>query len=215
VLAAALGWSNPCRAADELKVSSPDDTVHCTIRWPEGRLQCAVTLKDKPVIETSPLRFTVDGVDLADGVAVGTMETRRLKETYPWRGVPSRAVNFCTCTTFPVRHVKSNTNYTLEVRVFNDAAAFRYVVPGGERPRVPDEATTFVLPAGSTVWYHDLEGHYEGVHVKKKVVDVKAGEWVAPPLTFKLPDGTGYASITEAALVNYSGMALQADGRHG
>jgi alpha-glucosidase len=35
----------------------------------------------------------------------------------------------------------------------------------------------------------------------------------APPLTFKLPGSAGYASITEAALVNYSGMALQADGQ--
>src|SRR5262249_49283453 len=43
----------------------------------------------------------------------------------------------------------------------------------------------------------------------------KAGEWAAPPLTFRLPGGAGYAAITEAALVNYSGMALQADGRWG
>jgi alpha-glucosidase len=80
---------------------------------------------------------------------------------------------------------------------------------------VPDEATTFVLPAGCTVWYHDLEGHYEGVHVKKDVAVLKAGEWAAPPVTFKLPGGAGYAALTEAALVNYAGMALQADGRRG
>ena len=42
-----------------------------------------------------------------------------------------------------------------------------------------------------------------------------AGQWVAPPLTFRLPDGLGYAAITEAGLTNYSGMALQADGRRG
>jgi alpha-glucosidase len=34
-------------------------------------------------------------------------------------------------------------------------------------------------------------------------------------VTFKLPGGAGYASITEAALLNYAGMALQADGRRG
>jgi alpha-glucosidase len=34
-------------------------------------------------------------------------------------------------------------------------------------------------------------------------------------MTFKLPGGAGYASLTEAALVNYSGMALQAEGRQG
>ena len=34
-------------------------------------------------------------------------------------------------------------------------------------------------------------------------------------LTARLPDGRGYAAITEAALTNYSGMALKADGRRG
>jgi len=34
-------------------------------------------------------------------------------------------------------------------------------------------------------------------------------------MTFKLPGGAGYSSITEAALVNYSGMALQCDGNRG
>ena len=30
------------------------------------------------------------------------------------------------------------------------------------RPRITDESTTFVIPTGSTLWYHDLNGHYEG-----------------------------------------------------
>jgi alpha-glucosidase len=37
---------------------------------------------------------------------------------------------------------------------------------------------------------------------------------VAPPATYKLPQGY-YASITEANLVNYAGMALQANGKNG
>jgi alpha-glucosidase len=103
----------------------------------------------------------------------------------------------------------------LEVRVFNNGLAFRYVVPGSDRARVPDEASAFRLPEGSVVWYHDFEGHYEGVHQKKGIAEVQDGEWVAPPLTVKLPDGAGYAAITEAALVNYAGMGLKADGRRG
>src|SRR5207249_4353662 len=39
--------------------------------------------------------------------------------------------------------------------------------------------------------------------------------WAAPPLTIKLPKENGYASITEAALMNYAGMGLQADGQRG
>jgi alpha-glucosidase len=103
----------------------------------------------------------------------------------------------------------------LELRVFNDGVAFRLIVPAGKGLRVPDEATNYILPTGSTVWYHGLEGHYEGVHDRKAITDVQAGEWAAPPLTVKLPGGTGYAAITEAALVDYSGMALQADGGRG
>ena len=34
-------------------------------------------------------------------------------------------------------------------------------------------------------------------------------------MTFQLPDDAGYGSITEANLVDYSGMALESDGRRG
>jgi alpha-glucosidase len=157
----------------------------------------------------------VDDVDLTENVEVVGTNTYRLKETYPWRGVHSQATNNCCGITISLRHVISNTNYSLEIRVFDDGVAFRFLVPGNGKLRVPDEDTTFILPSESTVWYHGLGGHYEGVHVKKSVAAIKSGEWAAPPLTFKLPAGTGYASITEAALVNYSGMALQADGQRG
>src|SRR4029453_13100110 len=94
--------------------------------------------------------------------------------------------------------------------------AFRFIVPGPEgKSRVPDEATTFRLPAGSTVWYHDFEGHYEGAHARKNLQEVTPLEWAAPPLTVKLPNGAGYASITEGALLHYPGMGLQADGTGG
>ena len=71
----------------------------------------------------------------------------------------------------------------------------------------------FSFPAGSTVWYHDLEGHYEDTYDRKEIEDVAEGDWAAPPLTAQLPDGAGYASVTEAGLSNYAGMALQADRR--
>src|SRR5439155_2287800 len=39
--------------------------------------------------------------------------------------------------------------------------------------------------------------------------------WAAPPVTYELPGRDGYAAITEANLVNYSGMALEGDGKRG
>jgi alpha-glucosidase len=214
-LAALLGPADVGRAANRTVIDSPDGAIRFTLLWPDGRLKCTVTFRNQAVIEASPMQLTVDGVHLTEGVEVGSADMYEVKEIYPWRGVHAQATNHCNGARIPVKHVLSNLLYTLEIRAFKDGVAFRYVVPGEAKARVADESTAFVLPAGCTVWYHDLEGHYEGVHVKKDVADVKAGQWVAPPMTFKLPGGTAYASITEAALVNYAGMALQADGQRG
>ncbi len=210
-----LSVASKCPASSEAKVLSPDGSVQFTILLDEGRLKFEATFRNKGVIERSPLVFTVDDVNITESVEFGEIKQYQVKETYPWRGVHSQAVNNCNGTKISIKHTKSIISYTLEARSFNDGIAFRYIVPGDSNPRVPDEATTFVIPAGSTVWYHDLEGHYESVHDKKDIADIPAGQWTAPPVTFKLPGGTGYASITESALVNYSGMALQADGHRG
>jgi alpha-glucosidase len=214
-LLAVLCLADDGRAADEVSVLSPDKSVQFKLFLRDGRPHYAVSFKNRPVIETSPLRFAVDGVDLTEAAELGEAKTYQVNETYPWRGVHSRATDRCNGATIPLTHAKSKSRYTFEVRAYDDGIAFRFLALGDKDVRVPDEATRFVLPAGSTVWYHDLNGHYEGVHGKKAIADVKEGEWAAPPLTFKLPDGAGYGSITEAALVNYSGMALQADGRRG
>ncbi|MBI5384300.1 MAG: glycoside hydrolase family 97 catalytic domain-containing protein [Verrucomicrobia bacterium] len=202
-------------AATETQVLSPDASVHFKLVAGDGRLAYAVSFRGQPVIEPSPLRFTVDGTALTEGVEFGEAKRSEVDEVYPWRGVHARATNRCRVAVIPIKPTRSGTAFTLEVRAFNDGVAFRCVIPAGDRPRVPDESTAFTLPAGSTVWFHDLGGHYEAVHKRKNVADVTAGEWAAPPVTFKLPGGAGFASLTEAALVNYPGMALQADGHRG
>ncbi len=200
---------------DRIQITSPDGKIRFELLWrDQSRLSYQVTFKSKPVIETSLMGIIIDNVDFSQGVEIGKSDTYQMKEKYPWRGVHSETVNHCNGVKISVRHPKSNTSYTVEVRAFNDGVAFRYVVPGNGQ-RVPDEATAFVLPVGSAVWFHDFEGHYEGVHARKNISEVKDGEWAAPPLTIKLPNSAGYASLTEGALINYSGLGFQADGQRG
>jgi alpha-glucosidase len=199
-----------------INIASPDGKVQFQLVLREqANLSFRATFKNQAVIETSGLGIVIDGVDLGQGVDVGRVDRYQVKEKYASRGVHSEAINHCNGAKIPINHKASNTNFTLEVRAFNDGTAFRFVVPGDGKQRVPDESTVFTIPAGSSVWYHDFEGHYESIHVKKNISEVKDGEWAAPPLTFKLPNTTGYASLTEAALINYSGMGLQADGKRG
>jgi alpha-glucosidase len=165
----------------------------------------------RPILLPSRAGIVVDGVDLGQGAALGQVERRRCVSPDPaaadgWPSAP------CTAARLHLTPGRSATRYILEARVFDDGMAFRYEVPGSTA-RVPDEGTAFRLPPGSTVWYHDLDGHYEGVHVRQPTEEVPAGAWAAPPLTFKLPRDAGYAAVTEAALSHYAGMALQAEGQ--
>ena len=200
----------------QVDVLSPDQAVRFRASSEGGRLEYTISFGARTVIETSPLAMLVDGANLGRDIELGEVQRQRVRESFPWRGVHAWATNHCETAIIPVRQLRGGLRYTLEVRCFNDGAAWRCLIPGGgERRRVPDEATVFAIPSGSTVWYHGLGGHYEDVHRRRAVADIPAGEWAAPPLTFRLPNDTGYACITEAALVHYSGMALQADGRGG
>lgn len=212
-----LGIVTGATAAPELvSVASPDGAVKFRLLESPGQsLSYAVTFHRKPVIEPSRLRFTLDGGEVTTGVNVTGLKRYQVSETYPWRGVHSTATNRCNGATVSLLSDPPRFDYSLDVRAYNDGVAFRYVISGGVQPRTPEENDAFVLPAKSTVWYHDGNGHYEGVHKRKMLKEVTAGDWAMPPVTYQLPRGAGYASITEAALVNFSGMALQADGHNG
>lgn len=216
VAGGALLLSLPLSAASDVLVDSPNEAIRLRVFTDEAaRLRYEVTVDGKPVIEASALGMSVDGQNLSDGVTVGEAKRYKTDETYDWRGVHARAVDRSNGARIAVTHRKTGALYTLEIRAADDGVAFRHVVPGGEKPRTPDEDTSFRVPAGSTVWYHDFEGHYEAIHAKKDVSAAQAGEWAAPPLTIRLPAKTGYASITESAVLGYSGMGLQADGARG
>jgi alpha-glucosidase len=177
----------------------------------EGPLQYDVTLGAHPIIERSRLGIVVDGVDLAATAHVERVERYEINEKYPTRGVHSLAVNHCNGAKFWIVNKDTSTRLTLDVRTFDDGVAFRHIVPG-DGNRTPDAAIEFTIPANSVVWHHDLRNHYEGAHKRDRIESLSDGQWLAPPVTFQLPDGAGYAAVSEAALTNYAGMALRSIG---
>jgi alpha-glucosidase len=200
-----------------LDVHSPDGQVTFKILPNAERVTFSVVLGSTSVIEPSPIVMTLDGYDLSAGVVLGGIARDVLQESYPWSGVRSTAISKSNRARLSLTNDLTSIAYTLEVRVFDDGVAYRHIIPGDAAvPRTPDEWSTFNLPAKSIVWYAGMaEGHYEAPYAKADVAAVQTGEWAGPPLTFKLPQNRGYASITEANLVNYSGMGLESNGRGG
>ena len=165
------------------------------------------------MVDWSRAGIVVDGVNLTEGVQIGRDTRSTTNQNYATRGVHALAHDRSGNLVIELRP-RSGAPFTMAVRAFNDGVGFRFVVPG-RGSRIPDETTTFKLPPGSTTWSEDLHMHYEAQFVKRAIEDVPAGDWAAPPMTYKLPGDGGYASITEAALTAYAGMALQADGHGG
>jgi len=217
-------------AGEVITFKSPNSELQIDLFTTSSQLRYRITRAGRSIVELSSLAFLLDGMDLcrdstinkieryrvciAQSFEMGGKRGKRITEKYATRGVHSSAVDSCMGARISIRHPASNTDCVLEVRAFNDGIGFRFIA-GGEGRRIPDEASTFKIPAGSTVWFHDFEGHYEGIHHKKEIAAVKDGEWAAPPLTAKLPGRAGYVAITEAALMNYAGMGLRADGQGG
>jgi alpha-glucosidase len=201
--------STPPEKPDRTVASPNGGVVFELLDDDSGGLQYQVGFGKHIVIEPSRLGIVIDGVNLATDARVEKVDRYKMKEPYATRGVSSTAVNHCRVAEFHLAHGPTDNRFILEVRAFDDGIAFRYIVPG-DGTRTPEAGIEFKVPAGSTVWCHGLGGHYEGVHTEQPIEDLSENEWIAPPMTFKLPRGAGYAAITEAALVNYAGMALQA-----
>jgi alpha-glucosidase len=196
-------------------LSSPDGKLHCILNA-DKNLLLSLNLDGKSVIEPSVLSMIVDGKPITENIRPGKATRTVINETFPLKGLHSTGRNHCNVLCIDITDRASALKYSLEIRLFNDAAAYRFIIPGNETvERYPDEATVFRLPSKSIVWYHDLYMHYEGVHAKKLIDTVPAGQWAAPPLTYKLADGSGYTAITEADLAGYAGMALVSDGKNG
>jgi alpha-glucosidase len=199
-----------------VEVRSPNGQAAFTVLPNAERLTFTIRLGDTTVIEPSPIVLTLDGYDLSAGVVHTGTKRDEVHERYPWSGGTSTAISDSNRAALSLVNDLTSIPYTLEIRAFDDGVAYRHVVPGdAAASRVPDEWSAFNLPAGSTVWYAGMEGHYEAPYVKQDAGAVRAGEWAGPPLTLKLPHDGGYASITEANLVNYSGMGLESSGRGG
>src|SRR5262249_8825794 len=128
--------------AADMSVTSPDGKLRICIKAADPPT-VEVRFRHDPVIEPSPLSLSLDGTDLTSGAESGAVETYEISAKYPWLGGHAEALNRCRGARITVRHPASGTAYTLDVRGYDAGVAFRFVVPGGDRPRVPDEATTF------------------------------------------------------------------------
>jgi len=115
----------------------------------------------------------------------------------------------------------SGRKISLEIRVFDDGVAFRYMAPPETVPtkvRVERELTEFNFAKDATLYPLVVDGFqssYEDDYQMRAVSGIHHDWLIALPLLAELP-GTGWVAVTEADIENYAGMYLRkADARLG
>uniref|UniRef100_UPI00356958F9 glycoside hydrolase family 97 protein n=1 Tax=Bacteroides fragilis TaxID=817 RepID=UPI00356958F9 len=155
-----------------------------------GQLCLEVTFKGEQVISASPLGMNIDHIDSGKSVCI--------------KSVQQRSAEYKTYTI----EKKDGSVYYLDTREFNDGIALRYRIPSTGSCCVYGEETSFTFPAGTRVWYASGPFQYGWIQAyQDRTTDKIENELLAPPATFRLPNGT-YAAITEANLFNFHGAVL-------
>lgn len=205
-------------------VPSPDGRIVFTLVAAgdgSGTLRYTITWDGRETI--LPSRLGVITADLPSwdaGLTIGGI-TRQNRDT-TWQPVyGERAVvrdHFTGATVVLTRAADTSAAMHLEIRVYNEGAAFRYTFP--ERlstsvVHVAGEATSFTFPEGTMAYvtpfaqelYHRVPlRDWSFAHLPLPLYAAPTPEYESErPLTLALPDGR-YAAIGEAGLVDFARM---------
>lgn len=208
---------------ESVQLASPNSEVTANVfQNQSGRLTYDIKFHNEQVILPSRLGIHINGVDLGDGVEIGPPVITTMDETYPTRGNHRLAKNHYVNYRYPITHIATERKYQLDVRLYDDGVAYRYLVPGDGLQHVNSETSSWTLPENTKTWFFERDSHWklksyagwwEQTDIKNMPSISKQGPIQGTPLVFELPSGS-YAVVTKAALYNYSGMRLEAIGNN-
>ena len=210
LLAASLSLV-PCGARDFSKeVLSPDGNISFQIFnqvHPDGEdLLCyAVKAYGMDAVLPSRLGFEMNGKTYGRNLSLKKVESSEINEEYIlMAGKKLKTINRCNESVFTFAG-KGGVKFKIAVRVFDDGAAFRDLIPGKGDAVMDKELTEFAIPDGKA-WIHPydwngrLKPSYEQYCVCGKPVGthspLKKG-WAFPML---FETGGLWTTVTEAYL---------------
>lgn len=195
--------------AQPTRLSSPDGKLRLFFFLNQsGRMYYQVSVNKKEFISNSSLGLEAkNGVNLLDGYQiVKTKFTHLDKEwTQPW-GENKKNRNHYNEMAVGLKN-QQGTDLTLRFRLFNDGIGFRYEykVPTVDSIFVTNEVTSFNIKNEGISWSIPANNEtYELLYKTQKLSELHTAN---TPMTFKTDDGI-YASIHEAALINFPEMTL-------
>ncbi len=202
--------------ARDINVTSPDKKIRFTLSADEQGLTYRVYYKGNAVINQSRLNISFkEGGAFSRQLKLGKAVLDQFVEDYHLiAGKASNIHSKSNRLVVPVREgVGLRRQIIIEVRVFDDGAAFRYVLPEQNQwqmVNITDEANSFNFagdPKALTLFRENFTTSHEGIYDHLPVSQIKPDTLMDLPALFECPKNV-YVAITEAALRDYAGMYL-------
>ena len=170
-------------AQETVQTLSPNGKLAITVSLQDGAPRYEVTYQGKPVVLESALGINGNG-DWSRGMRIAGV-TRSSRDTLwtPVYGERSEIPDRYNQSVIRFAHGKREPGLELEVRAYDEGAAFRYLfLEGGGYLHITGEATEFTLPEGTMAYFAPFA---QAVHQKLPLHDWP-GE-ADRPLTLELP----------------------------
>ena len=210
-------------------LSSPDGRLVLVIETsanaanpPESQLVYRVTFRGKPLVDKSTLRLELEGQRaLGSDLRIVKATPSNIDETYRLlTGKASEVRNHYNALRVDLEEPSGlRRKLTIEARAYDDAVAFRYVVPE-QNPirsfRLTKESTEFRIAKDATTYsliLPNFRSMYESEFVKLPISSFSNQGGVASKVLIGLPTlmevpGVAWMAITEADLRGNSSMYL-------
>ena len=204
-------------AQKNIAITSPDAQIKFWLSTDSNGLFYKITYKGVLMADKSRLNISFqEGGAFNNKLALIAASPKRLTEDYELTtGKTSKVHSECNQVIIPVTEQTGNRRrLAIEVRIFNDGVAFRYIIPKQDAwvstINITDELNTFNLtqnPKVTALLRESYTTSHEGIYTKSTLNNLKADTLMDMPALFEFPNGT-YMAITEAALLDYAGMYL-------
>lgn len=204
-------------------VSSPDGRITVTFILEDGVPAYKVDRDGQPVILPSKMGFTFkEAAPLHQDLRIVKVKKNAFDETWtqPWGEVKNIRNHYQELRVELEETTSSPREMTVVFRVFDDGLGFRYEWPEQENLtdfEIMDEQTEFVLAGDHQTWWIPAfwENRYEYLYRNTLVSEIASREVSAvhTPFTMRTNEGL-HLVIHEAALTDYSSMALRIDKNH-
>jgi alpha-glucosidase len=205
-----------CYAQKKVQVTSPDGNIVFTLQANNNIPSYAVTYKKNSVIANATINLAIEGEGAMQNVVIKqATAVTTINENYTLTvGKASAVNNRCRQTIISLQD-NGNTNYLLniEVKVFNDGLAFRYLFPKQKNKTsftLLDEKTQFKFttdPLVKALPLPNFTTSHEGFYITTPLSKIQEDTLLDVPALFQLPNKI-FLAITEAALLDYAGMYL-------